>query len=56
MTLIKALVLVPYNCNPDFVGRSKILKSLEQQLGHSRRQGAIKPWPRVALHGLGGIG
>ncbi|KAK0725411.1 hypothetical protein B0H67DRAFT_641836 [Lasiosphaeris hirsuta] len=48
--------LVPYNCNLDFVGRSEILKSLEQQLGHSRRQGAIKPRPRVALHGLGGIG
>jgi len=49
------LVLVPYNCNSDFVGRSGILKSLEQQLGHGRSQGA-KPRPRVALHGLGGIG
>ncbi|KAK0729439.1 hypothetical protein B0H67DRAFT_479222 [Lasiosphaeris hirsuta] len=55
MILIKRpLVLVPYDYNPDFVGRSEILKNLKQQLGYGRRQGAATPRPRVALHGLGG--
>ncbi|RYP24486.1 hypothetical protein DL765_000506 [Monosporascus sp. GIB2] len=48
--------LVPYNCNPDFVGRSEILEDLKRQLGPGRHRGAITPRPRVALHGLGGVG
>ncbi|KAK3371035.1 hypothetical protein B0T24DRAFT_304761 [Lasiosphaeria ovina] len=48
--------LVPYRYNPDFVGRSEILKNLKQQLGCGRPQGAITSRPRVALHGLGGVG
>ncbi|KAK3363512.1 hypothetical protein B0T25DRAFT_436789, partial [Lasiosphaeria hispida] len=51
-----AKFLVPYRYNPDFVGRSEILKNLQQQLGCGRPQGAITSRPRVALHGLGGVG
>ncbi|KAK4117981.1 hypothetical protein N657DRAFT_659810 [Parathielavia appendiculata] len=47
-------VLVPYTCNPDFVGRSDILEKLKDQLGHSQPQ---SKWHlRAALYGLGGIG
>jgi hypothetical protein len=48
------VVLVPYTCNPDFVGRSDILEKLKDQLGH--RQPQSKWHLRAALYGLGGIG
>ncbi|KAJ4289946.1 hypothetical protein N0V88_006744 [Collariella sp. IMI 366227] len=49
-----AIFLVPYTCNPDFVGRSGILEKLKDQLGHKQRQ---SKWHlRAALYGLGGIG
>jgi len=48
------VVLVPYTCNPDFVGRSDILEKLNDQLGH--RQLQTKSHLRAALYGLGGIG
>uniref|UniRef100_A0A8H7TQ33 Nucleoside phosphorylase domain-containing protein n=1 Tax=Bionectria ochroleuca TaxID=29856 RepID=A0A8H7TQ33_BIOOC len=48
--------LVPYNENPEFVGRSDILARLQQQLDVGQQQGPVKPFPRVALYGLGGIG
>ncbi|KAF4930991.1 Kinesin light chain [Colletotrichum viniferum] len=50
--------IVPYNENPDFVGRSEILERVKDLFGHSdtyRRPGS-KPRSRVALHGLGGVG
>ncbi|KAK0744092.1 hypothetical protein B0T18DRAFT_196285 [Schizothecium vesticola] len=49
-----ASFLVPYNRNPDFIGRSETLKVLEQHLGFGQRQ--AKLGSRVALYGLGGIG
>ncbi|KAH7108962.1 P-loop containing nucleoside triphosphate hydrolase protein [Dactylonectria macrodidyma] len=51
-----AKFLVPYNQNPDFVGRSGILEDLERQLGCGQRQGAVKSRSRVSLYGLGGVG
>ncbi|CAH0028383.1 unnamed protein product [Clonostachys rhizophaga] len=48
--------LVPYKENPEFVGRSDILARLQQQLDVGQQQGPAKPFPRVALYGLGGIG
>ncbi|KAK4119363.1 TPR-like protein [Parathielavia appendiculata] len=48
------MFLVPYTCNPDFVGRSDILEKLKDQLGLMQRQ---SKWHlRAALYGLGGIG
>ncbi|KAF5524355.1 hypothetical protein CGCA056_v004492 [Colletotrichum aenigma] len=50
--------IVPYNENPDFVGRSEILERVKDLFGHSdtyHRPGS-KPRSRVALHGLGGVG
>ncbi|KAK3896546.1 hypothetical protein C8A05DRAFT_48439 [Staphylotrichum tortipilum] len=47
-------LLVPYTCNPDFVGRSNILEKLKDQLGH--RQPQTKWHLRAVLYGLGGIG
>ncbi|KAK4233072.1 hypothetical protein C8A03DRAFT_39245 [Achaetomium macrosporum] len=49
-----SMFLVPYTCNPDFVGRSDILEKLKDQLGH--RQPQSKWHLRAALYGLGGIG
>ncbi|CAI6092005.1 unnamed protein product, partial [Clonostachys chloroleuca] len=48
--------MVPYNENPEFVGRSDILARLQQQLHVGQPQGPVKPHSRVALYGLGGIG
>ncbi|KAF5024988.1 hypothetical protein F66182_2939 [Fusarium sp. NRRL 66182] len=48
--------LVPYTCNPDFVGRSEILELLKSQLGHSNPQLLDNAHRRAALHGLGGVG
>ncbi|KAK3896357.1 hypothetical protein C8A05DRAFT_20645, partial [Staphylotrichum tortipilum] len=48
------VVLVPYTCNPDFVGRSDILEKLKDQLSH--RQLQTRWHLRAALYGLGGIG
>ncbi|KAI5460666.1 hypothetical protein BGZ63DRAFT_488681 [Mariannaea sp. PMI_226] len=48
--------LVPYNENPDFVGRCNILNTLKQQLGLGQPQGPTKSRTRVAVCGLGGIG
>uniref|UniRef100_A0A8H7NHE4 ORC1/DEAH AAA+ ATPase domain-containing protein n=1 Tax=Bionectria ochroleuca TaxID=29856 RepID=A0A8H7NHE4_BIOOC len=53
---IQARILVPYNQNPDFVGRSSILQILKQQLGLGQPRGSVEPRTRVALYGLGGIG
>ncbi|KAF4873845.1 hypothetical protein CGCSCA1_v006851 [Colletotrichum siamense] len=50
--------IVPYNENPDFVGRSEILERLKDLFGHrdtDHRPGS-KPRSRVALQGLGGVG
>ncbi|KAF4412182.1 Aminodeoxyfutalosine nucleosidase [Colletotrichum fructicola] len=50
--------IVPYNENPDFVGRSEILERVKDLFGHSdtyHRPGS-RPRSRVALHGLGGVG
>ncbi|PHH84125.1 hypothetical protein CDD83_2437 [Cordyceps sp. RAO-2017] len=48
--------LVPYNKNPNFVERSNILDDLKKHLGFGQRPGAARLQPRVALHGLGGVG
>ncbi|WYZ37727.1 hypothetical protein EsH8_II_001233 [Colletotrichum jinshuiense] len=48
--------LVPYNENPDFIGRSEILDQLKQQFGHDQQQTLTKRRSRIALYGLGGIG
>ncbi|KAM4062561.1 tetratricopeptide repeat domain-containing protein [Hirsutella rhossiliensis] len=53
---LNAKFLVPYNKNQDFVGRSNILDDLKQLLGFGQRPGAAGSRPRVALHGLGGVG
>ncbi|XP_044716490.1 tetratricopeptide repeat domain-containing protein [Hirsutella rhossiliensis] len=53
---LNAKFLVPYNKNQDFVGRSNISEDLKQQLGFGQRPGAAGSQPRVALHGLGGVG
>ncbi|KAL2199927.1 P-loop containing nucleoside triphosphate hydrolase protein [Corynascus similis CBS 632.67] len=53
-TRLMRVVLVPYTCNPDFVGRYDILEKLKDQLGH--RQPQSKWHLRAALYGLGGIG
>ncbi|KAF4942093.1 hypothetical protein CGCF245_v000984 [Colletotrichum fructicola] len=50
--------IVPYNENPDFVGRSEILERVKDLFGHGdtyHRPGS-RPRSRVALHGLGGVG
>ncbi|KAK7219299.1 hypothetical protein V2G26_007302 [Clonostachys chloroleuca] len=52
----RSIFLVPYNQNPDFVGRSSILHTLKQQLGLGQPRGSAEPRTRVALYGLGGIG
>lgn len=52
----KSIFLVPYNPNPDFVGRSSILQTLKQQLGLGQPRGLAELRTRVALYGLGGIG
>ncbi|KAK1580742.1 uncharacterized protein LY79DRAFT_560793 [Colletotrichum navitas] len=48
--------VVPYNENPDFVGRDGALNLLKQQFGHDPQQSTAKTRSRVALHGLGGVG
>ncbi|VUC29568.1 unnamed protein product [Clonostachys rosea] len=47
---------IPYNQNPDFVGRSNILYTLKQQLGLGQPRGSVELRTRVALSGLGGVG
>ncbi|KAF5667624.1 hypothetical protein FHETE_5682 [Fusarium heterosporum] len=51
-----ARYLIPYGCNPDFVGRSEILELLKTQLGHTGARSQRKAHFRASLHGLGGIG
>ncbi|KAF4999831.1 hypothetical protein FGRMN_2211 [Fusarium graminum] len=51
-----ARYLIPYGCNPDFVGRSEILEMLKTQLGHTGTRSQRRAHFRAALHGLGGIG
>ncbi|KAH0527489.1 hypothetical protein TsFJ059_002489 [Trichoderma semiorbis] len=46
---------IPYTSNPDFVGRSEILKLLKDQLGHTRRTNSTSQ-ARASLYGLGGTG
>ncbi|KAL7796270.1 hypothetical protein V8C43DRAFT_304161 [Trichoderma afarasin] len=46
---------IPYTSNPDFVGRSEILKLLKDQLGHTRRTSSTSQ-ARASLYGLGGTG
>lgn len=48
--------LIPYTSNPDFVGRSDILESLKDQLGHSESIPRNKAHLRASLCGLGGVG
>ncbi|KAL7931190.1 hypothetical protein V8C35DRAFT_323889 [Trichoderma chlorosporum] len=47
--------LVPYTSNPDFVGRSKILETLKDQLGHTHQSSSTSQ-ARASLYGLGGTG
>ncbi|KAK0620758.1 hypothetical protein B0T14DRAFT_481818 [Immersiella caudata] len=49
-----AKFLVPYNRNPNFIGRAETLRDLKQHLGIGQRQAIVGS--RVALYGLGGIG
>ncbi|PNP50290.1 hypothetical protein THARTR1_08998 [Trichoderma harzianum] len=46
---------IPYTSNPDFVGRSEILKILKDQLGHTQQTGSTSQ-ARASLYGLGGAG
>ncbi|KAL6900028.1 hypothetical protein GGI43DRAFT_406131 [Trichoderma evansii] len=46
---------VPYTSNPDFIGRSEILKTLKDQLGHTQ-QASSTSQARATLYGLGGTG
>ncbi|KAL5085051.1 hypothetical protein Trisim1_010951 [Trichoderma cf. simile WF8] len=46
---------IPYTSNPDFVGRSEILKLLKDQLGHTQ-QTSNTSQARASLYGLGGTG
>ncbi|KAL6406794.1 Protein SERAC1 [Ilyonectria robusta] len=48
--------LVPYNQNEDFVGRSEILRDLEERLSIGQPQRAVKLRSRISLYGLGGVG
>ncbi|KAJ4326683.1 hypothetical protein N0V84_002909 [Fusarium piperis] len=48
--------LIPYTSNPDFVGRSEVIESLKDQLGHSDPMPRNKAHLRASLCGLGGIG
>jgi len=53
--LLTLPVLVP-DTNPNFVGRSDILKKVRSQLGPSLHGSGITSQTRLALFGLGGIG
>ncbi|WYZ41486.1 hypothetical protein EsH8_V_000381 [Colletotrichum jinshuiense] len=56
-TDIPAWFHVPYNENPDFVGRSKVLDQVKKLFGHGQHPSPTpKPRSRVAIYGLGGIG
>ncbi|KAL6832120.1 hypothetical protein V8C40DRAFT_163757 [Trichoderma camerunense] len=46
---------LPYTSNPDFVGRSEILKLLKDQLGHTQQTSSTSQ-ARASLYGLGGTG
>ncbi|KAK2055584.1 hypothetical protein LY76DRAFT_628220 [Colletotrichum caudatum] len=46
--------LVPYNQNPDYIGRLEILDTIKATLGYGERQAAQHS--RVSLFGLGGVG
>lgn len=48
------LVLIPYNRNPDYIGRSLILETIREIFGYSKSEAARQP--RVSLFGLGGVG
>jgi hypothetical protein len=52
--IVNNLVLVPYNQNPDYVGRSTILDTVKERLGYSKSLAARQS--RVSLFGLGGVG
>ncbi|KAF3074352.1 hypothetical protein CFAM422_003689 [Trichoderma lentiforme] len=47
--------LIPYTSNPDFVGRSEILKILKDQLGHTQQTSSTSQ-AGASLYGLGGTG
>ncbi|KAI1742224.1 hypothetical protein F4680DRAFT_464108 [Xylaria scruposa] len=47
--------IVPYSSNPQFIGRSEILRQLESQLSH-QEPCTNQAHRRIALYGLGGIG
>lgn len=53
-SVLNELVLVPYNRNPDYVGRSSILETIRQRFGYSESEAARQP--RVSLFGLGRVG
>ncbi|ROV90962.1 hypothetical protein VSDG_07735 [Cytospora chrysosperma] len=48
--------MVPYNENPDFIGRTGVLEQVKQQFGYSQPPAAGPPRSRVSLYGLGGVG
>ncbi|KDN60507.1 hypothetical protein CSUB01_06094 [Colletotrichum sublineola] len=48
--------VVPYNENPDFIGRDGTLNLLKRQFGHGQQHATVKARSRIALHGLGGVG
>ncbi|KAI9150668.1 Agmatine deiminase [Paramyrothecium foliicola] len=49
-----ATFIVPYSCNPDFVGRLEVLEKLKVQLGHCNEK--ENSYLRTSLFGLGGVG
>jgi hypothetical protein len=53
---LQIIVLVPYMCNPGFVGRSDILEKVMNALRPSLQQKQSNFQARAALFGIGGIG
>jgi hypothetical protein len=53
---LQIIVLVPYMCNPGFVGRSDILEKVMHALRPSLQQKQSNFQARAALFGIGGIG
>ncbi|EFQ27410.1 hypothetical protein CGRA01v4_04490 [Colletotrichum graminicola] len=50
----KTNFLVPYNQNPDYIGRLETLDTIKETLGYGKSQ--TTRYSRVSLFGLGGVG
>ncbi|KAK1569875.1 P-loop containing nucleoside triphosphate hydrolase protein [Colletotrichum navitas] len=50
----KTNFLVPYNQNPDYIGRLETLDTIKDTLGYGKNQ--TTQYSRVSLFGLGGVG